>query len=163
MKLINHTTGHNAAVNAAHSPTRIGPIAWLLLTAVIVISSLSSASASATPQTHYQVTLLRAQPGELPKLLQEAKNTRKNSTNGLLIMRHSQGDHWDLMLLQPTPSGLPVVRDYSAWAHYQLDFLAASTEPWSKLQQRAGSSGLFHIEMFHAAAGKKAEIGRAHV
>lgn len=131
----------------------------------VVIAAFLYASflglAQAAPEHSYQVTLLRAAPGNLPALLNQTRAQKAASRDGLLIMRHSQGDHWDLMLLQPAgENALPKVTDYSPLVHFQHDFLATSSDNWEHLQKRAADSNLFHIEMFQAAAGKRAELLR---
>ncbi|MFT5611705.1 MAG: hypothetical protein ACI9WC_000384 [Arenicella sp.] len=49
----------------------------------------------------YQVSLLRASPGDMPALIELAKASKAELKGEMLIMRRSQGDHWDLMLLSP--------------------------------------------------------------
>lgn len=108
----------------------------------------------------YQITLLRAAPGNLQGLLNQTRQQKASSEKGMIIMRHSQGDHWDLMLVQPAGEGIPKTTDYSPIVHYQHDFLASAPNSWSDLQARSKDAGIFHIEMFHAAAGRRAELHR---
>src|SRR5437763_13530672 len=59
----------------------------------------------------YKATLVQAAPGKLLELIRlyqsSAQRTGDNGGANLLWMRHSQGDHWDLMILYPsTASGL---------------------------------------------------------
>ena len=53
----------------------------------------------------YKVTLLRAKPGELLNLIelidQDISSFENFLENKPYLLRHSQGDHWDLMLIYP--------------------------------------------------------------
>ena len=73
-------------------------------------------------------------------------------------MRHSQGDHWDLMILEPAGENWMIPTDYSSLVSFQHDFLVKSSWSWKDVKSRSASAGLFHIEMFHAAVGHKADI-----
>src|ERR1700758_2826201 len=56
----------------------------------------------------YKVTLVQAAPGKLLELIdlykQQATAARDFGDEPPLYMRHSQGDHWDLMILFPVKS-----------------------------------------------------------
>src|SRR3954469_14472525 len=56
----------------------------------------------------YRVTLVQAAPGKLTELIDLYKKKFAADTaagdEAPLWMRHSQGDHWDLMILQPIGS-----------------------------------------------------------
>jgi len=99
----------------------------------------------------YRVTTLRASPGQLETLIEEVKALRAAQKNDVIILRHSQGDHWDLMLLEPVDSS---VGEYRPLVDFQLSFIAESTAPFSEIKREASDNGLYHIEMFHALAGK---------
>jgi hypothetical protein len=76
------------------------------------------------------------------------------------IFRHSQGDHWDLMVLAPVKTHgehvAPVApEELVAW---QEDEFVRGPE-LSALPGLA-EAGLAHIEMFHALPGKRAELLR---
>lgn len=107
-------------------------------------------------QNDYQVTLLRAAPGELGELIDHVKELKKSSNDNMMIMRHSQGDHWDLMLLAPFDK--PEMVDYSNWVDFQHDFLVESDVNWNDLQKKDSNAGLYHIEMFNAANGLHVEL-----
>src|SRR5579859_2767364 len=53
----------------------------------------------------YKVSLVQAAPGKLPELIDLYKQRSTALTaagdESPLWMRHSQGDHWDLMILTP--------------------------------------------------------------
>jgi hypothetical protein len=69
-------------------------------------------------------------------------------------MRHDQGDHWDLLLLEPARKTPTHMLDFSELASFQHSFLASSTARWPTLNKLDEESGYYHIEMFHVAAGK---------
>jgi hypothetical protein len=107
-------------------------------------------------QNNYQITLLRAAPGELGDLLEHVKTQKKEAQGDMIIMRHSQGDHWDLMILAPFKA--PEMYDYGNWVDFQHDFMAESETPWSELLEKDSNSGLYHVEMFRAAKGLEEEL-----
>ncbi len=122
----------------------------------LLLFSLFSFSVSAAEL--FQVTLLRASPGNLPELIEKAKSYKTKQKGHVSIMRHSQGDHWDLMLLEPATKVPTQAFDFSALADFQHNFLARSETSWSKIKPKAEVSKLFHIEMFHAVHGKAKEL-----
>jgi hypothetical protein len=107
-------------------------------------------------QHDFQVTLLRAAPGELGSLIEYVKNQKSDADGSMMIMRHSQGDHWDLMLM--TPFEKPEMHDYSEWVDFQHDFLVESDVSWKELLEKDADAGLYHIEMFNAAHGLHDEL-----
>lgn len=113
-------------------------------------------SAPLFAQNNYQVTLLRAAPGELGELLDHVKTQKSDAEGNMMIMRHSQGDHWDLMLMAPFQK--PEMYDYSNWVDFQHDFLVESEVSWEQLMQKDADAGLYHIEMFNAARGLHEEL-----
>jgi hypothetical protein len=106
----------------------------------------------------YLVTTLRASPGQLESLLDEVSTYRADHSGNVVIMRHSQGDHWDLMLLEPAVSDGTAQPDFDALVDFQLSLLADSETPFTQIKAASAQAGLFHIEMFHALAGKKAAL-----
>jgi len=102
----------------------------------------------------YQVTMLRAAPGSLLALLDETKKLRSDLKDELVIMRHSQGDHWDLLLMRPAKKEAMERPKLSTPIAFQHSFLSQSTTTWKDFKKSADENGLYHIEMFHSAAGK---------
>ena len=129
----------------------------------------------------YKVNLLRAKPGELLTLIDEIQKDIANyesflGNNKPYLLRHSQGDHWDLMLIYP----IDELSDY--FSSEQVSKREAS----KTFEQAYGSSffdivswqeeaivkgppinvfigafekyKLFHIEIFTALAGKQSEL-----
>jgi hypothetical protein len=130
----------------------------------------------------YKVTTIRAATGALAGLLDwEAKlNASKYYEEAgqehPLLMRHSQGDQWDMLVIVPMQSwtdyhsraATDKRRNASAqhaeliaagqrfFAFYEDHF--AYGPPWSALKAAYAENGFFHIEMFNAAPGKTNEL-----
>ena len=123
-----------------------------LLLVILIQSFLSGA------QNKYLVSNFRAAPGKLLNLIELLKSDTDNN-----IMRHSQGDHWDLMVIKP-------VKDYSEVASarvlgtqleplvaYREDMFASGSSH-SEFKTRFNKFSYYHIEMFVALAGKHGEL-----
>ena len=120
----------------------------------------------------YKVTLVQAAPGKLTELISIYK--LKFLADGAagdkppVWMRHSQGDRWDLLILQPMGSYREFfdadrmwqrakaeqpfatkLRDDIAW---QEDLYCTGPTP-SDLWSAFADGGFFHVEMFVALAG----------
>jgi hypothetical protein len=108
----------------------------------------------------YQVTMLRAAPGSLSALLDETKQLRSSLDDDLVIMRHSQGDHWDLLLMGLAPKEATLQPKLNTPLAFQHSFLSESSTSWAKFKKAADKNGLYHIEMFHAAADQYTALVR---
>lgn len=130
----------------------------------------------------YKVTTIRAATGALADLLEWEAQLKasgyyeKAGQKAPLLMRHSQGDHWDLLVIVPMQSWADYhspkateKRDHASSEYAQL--VAAGQElfafyedhfaygpPWSALKDAYAKNGFFHIEMFLAAPGKADEL-----
>lgn len=118
----------------------------------------SGADKSADAQSLYRVTLLRAAPASFLPLLEETKKLRQQKNGDLIIMRHSQGDHWDIMLLDPAAKNPATELRFTSDIAFQHTFLAQSTQSWKALRKSSEKHSLYHIEMFHAAPTKLFEL-----
>ena len=80
----------------------------VLLFHVCVVSAAVASPAQITADTVYRTVLLRAAPGSLNALLELYVNRRpvyqQAGVEQPVLMRHSQGDQWDLMALFPIGS-----------------------------------------------------------
>ncbi|MFC1530202.1 hypothetical protein ACFL6R_05755 [Gemmatimonadota bacterium] len=165
----------------------------VLVAAILVIPARSSAFEPDPPgenETIYATVLMRAAPGLLLELIdlveKRAEVLEQAGEQRPLILRHAQGDHWDLMVIQPIGTmeeqyAEPVMRR-RALAGTRLDL----TEPLyeQKLRELASwreetfytgpspeefqaavapPAGYFHVEMFVALAGKHEELYRQRV
>jgi hypothetical protein len=138
--------------------------------------------ASAAEGTYlYKVTLVQAAPGKLQELIDLYK-ARASAAPAVgdevpLWMRHSQGDHWDLMILYP-------MRSYSDF--YQPERVAKRRQreqaanladklkeniawqedlfvygpPVADLRKAFSAGAFFHVEMFVALPGKFSDLYR---
>jgi hypothetical protein len=130
----------------------------------------------------YRVETIRAAPGKLEALLDWAKDVKDagyfEDEGGQypFIMRHSQGDQWDLMVILPMES----------WTAYHSKSRTAKREKARKkyeallamlsglisfeedhfaygpaldeIAREYGDNGFYHIEMFNAAPGKEVKL-----
>ena len=162
---------------------------WLrsLLTLALFIGA--SFSALAHDQNYelegdylYKFTTLRAETGSFEDVLNWISDIKasdyfeKSGVHSPFVMRHSQGDKWDLMMVLPMES----------WEVYyaadtskkrkgaEADFIKKFKGGFDKIAFEEdvfaygpdlksfttayNDNGLYHIEMFHAAAGKTAEL-----
>jgi hypothetical protein len=125
----------------------------------------------------YKVSLVQAAPGKLPDLIELYKTRftelKAAGDESPLWMRHSQGDHWDLMILFPIGSykdyyqgertarrskieraAAADMREHIAW---QEDLFAYGP-PVAELRKAFTDGGFFHVEMFISLPGKFAEL-----
>jgi len=130
----------------------------------------------------YKVTTIRAATGALADLLDwEARLSASEyyvdaGQERPLLMRHSQGDQWDLLVIVPMQSWT----DYHSQASTQKrrtastkhdELLAAGQKlfafyedhfaygpSWSALESAYAAYSFYHIEMFEAAPGKANEL-----
>ena len=129
----------------------------LALTLVLSMATL----APATPDRDqlYRATLLQAGPGRLLELIEEV---RPAASERRIVLRHSQGDSWDLMLLKPIAGYADHIGDRPS-EPATLELVAWREDgfyrgpPWSALAAYE-TSNLFHVEMFIALAGKRAGL-----
>ena len=147
---------------------------------LLLTLALSAASTRASAPTYlYKTKLVQAAPGRLLDLieLQKALLTeyRNAGDEQPLMIRHSQGDRWDLLLLIPMKSYADyysperVSKRTQALKDNQdkLDALIAWQEdvfvygpPLAETQKAFASAAFFHVEMFDALAGKQSELYR---
>ncbi|NNC48312.1 MAG: hypothetical protein HKO13_07770 [Sphingomonas sp.] len=134
-----------------------------------------AAPAAAQPQPHeptdpYRITMLRAAPGQWVAMRAKIEALGEQGSigeDGCTIpfrIRHSQGDQWDFMLLQPYDSFQAYFAndcDDPAWrraiaehADFESDWFANGPSH-GLMQSTAAETGLFHLEMFKARAGMK--------
>jgi hypothetical protein len=162
--------------------------AVLLLLAAVAATSLTASPAPAEEGRQlYRTVFLRAAPGELATVL-ELLDARwpawqAASTVGPFRMRHSQGDQWDLMLVFHVGDGFEdhfteatATRTAAAWTAAGetddefmarlLPHVAWREELWvwgppaDAVAARFADAGYFHVEVFLALAGKRAELLR---
>ncbi len=132
--------------------------------------------------TLYMVTTLRAAPGELAAMIEDLQGLASAGYYEMAdrripwILRHSQGDHWDLMLVEPVGSYPAFFSEARMNAATQA--AAAHGETLSNINARTAfreevfawgaspdilgegfdTAGLYHIEMFNALPGRLDEL-----
>jgi hypothetical protein len=152
---------------------------------VVFLSSalLSSAIAADLEGEYlYKVSTVRAATGSLSDVLDWNSALKASSffadagEHPPFVMRHSQGDQWDLMILTPMDSWTSYhsasatrKRDAAVKKHAELvapiDKMIAFDEdvfaygpPLSVLTQAYDNNSFYHIEMFQAAPGKAEDL-----
>lgn len=147
---------------------------------IFVLLAFGQPLVAAPAQYLYKVTLVQAAPGKLLELIDLYK-TRASAYQAAgdelpLWMRHSQGDHWDLLILFPVSSysdyyqperiakrqkaeaSLAASADkFKADIAWQEDLFAYGP-PLADLRQAFANGGYFHVEMFIALPGKFADL-----
>ena len=144
---------------------------------LIILALFTVPASAAAPAYLYQTRLVQAAPGKLLEVIELQKSRSAEYRNAgdeqPFMMRHSQGDRWDLLLLIPMKSYADY---YSAEriakrnqmlkaSDERLDALIAWQEdvfvygpPLADVQRVFASSTFFHVEMFDALAGKQSEL-----
>jgi hypothetical protein len=148
-----------------------------LLFSLFVVLLSSSAVCAAENNYLYKVSLVQAAPGKLTDLIdlyrQRSTALAAAGDESPLWMRHSQGDHWDLMILTPMES-------YSIFylperVAKRNKIIATSAEKfkadiaWQEdlfsygpilgdLRKAFANGGFFHVEMFVALPGMFADL-----
>ncbi|MEM7298160.1 MAG: hypothetical protein AAF391_07830 [Bacteroidota bacterium] len=128
----------------------------------------------------YKVTLLRAKPGDLLQLIDQVKEDIRNYESYLenkpYLLRHSQGDHWDLMLIYPIEdienyfkgeevrrraTSITLEKSYGdpffGLVSHQEEAIVKGP-PANQFIEACEKYRLFHIEIFTALAGKQSEL-----
>ena len=148
----------------------------LLFSIALVVVSISIQA----QEQQYKVALLRANPGDLLELIDELKEDIENhETLGIqkpYLLRHSQGDQWDLMLIYPIENlssyfseekmmsrtaSNALEKSYGEGYHDLVSFQEEAIvegPALSKFTDWFEKYGYFHIEIFTALAGKQIEL-----
>lgn len=154
----------------------------VLLFLAILVATPAQAAQQLEGEYLYRVTTVRADAGHLADLLgcmAEMKVSSYFENAGEpppLVMRHSQGDQWDLLIISPMDSWTKYhsseaadrrkkaqdkfVGEISA-CHAYLAFTEdhfAQGPPLSEIKAAYAGNDFFHIEMFQAEAGKAEEL-----
>jgi len=158
---------------------------WVLLFLFCCAAATSAVSQQPTPsfvpattQTPYlyKVSLVQAAPGRLPDLIDlykaRAAQLKQAGDEVPLWMRHSQGDHWDLMVLFPVGSyaeyyqpariakrqqAARLEEKFKEQIAWQEDLFAYGP-PLADLRKAFADGAFFHVEMFVALPGKFADL-----
>ena len=130
---------------------------------------------------YYKVITMRATPGKLLELIDvlkvDLKNYQRAGIEQPFLMRHSQGDQWDLLLMYPikdlgkhfSAAEMGKRRDNSATLDQGYGRPYYNLISWQEEQIVEGPSleefnarfsnfDYYHVEMFQALAGKQEEL-----
>lgn len=141
------------------------PLASAALVSLLAVPGRAEAPLG-TGDVLYRMTLMRAAPGRLTDLLNEVRGPAGRIARPRLVLRHSQGDQWDLLVLTPVgayvdyfsrPSlSLPLASaEHVAW---QEDEFVRGPDVWAMAE--FATAGLYHVEMFVALPDKRADLLR---
>ncbi len=127
-------------------------------------------------QITYKITLLRATPGKLIQLIEELKSKSelyvKAGGEKPYVIRHSQGDHWDLMIYEYI-NNLPAYYSGSEklskmfTPEYGDDFydliafhenILVNGSDYKTFSEMLETNNFFHVELFVALPGKQKEL-----
>jgi hypothetical protein len=152
--------------------------------ALLLAAALAIPTVEADTNYLYRTLLVRAAPGSLLQLidmLQDRSAVYEAGGEGTpFMMRHSQGDHWDLLLIFPMGS----FEEYYSRAqtehraqaaaqsgmtesafHHELGRHIAWQEElfvlgpsWDVVEAKLNSGAYYHVEMFVALPGKRDEL-----
>ena len=151
---------------------------WMRVLLGLMVLVLVAHSASAAAPTYlYQTRLVQAAPGKLLEvidLLKAAQGRYKEAGDEQpLLMRHSQGDHWDLLVLIPMKSyadyysaeriakRTQALKDTQANLDGLIDWqedVFVYGPPLADLRKAFELSAFFHVEMFDSLAGKQSDL-----
>lgn len=117
-------------------------------------------------QDLYRTTMVRAAPGKLLELIDVLRNRANETRSDLNLLRHSQGDHWDLMLIETIDdyddAGLMITTSTRGVLEDPLGFLISWKEElyvWGPshrtFRREFDNAGFFHVEIFVALAGQR--------
>ncbi len=155
-----------------------------MVAAIALLLSLPTIASTAELEGKYlyKVTTIRAATGALANLLDwEARLSTSEyyvdaGQERPLLMRHSQGDQWDLLVIVPMQSWTgyhseAATQKRGAAAAKHDDLIAAGQRlfafyedhfaygpSWSELKSAYTVNSFYHIEMFEAAPGKANEL-----
>jgi len=161
---------------------RLSPFRSSLVAIALSMLGPSHVFAQTEGEYLYNVTLVRAAPGSFNAFmdaLEESFEVVVMAGDPVPIwMRHSQGDHWDFMVLYPMDSAQDfyseerIARRKLAWntdeghaIQSRLEATSSYTEEWfatsisvDDMRARFREKGMYHIEMFAGLPGKRAEL-----
>jgi len=142
---------------------------------LLILLSSFSAAAQNTSSYLYKATFVQAAPGRLLDLIDLLKSRAPAGDEPPFWMRHSQGDHWDLMIIYPMGSYSDYYRPdriakrmgasgedkfrnkYAEYVSWQEDLFVFGP-PLPEVKKSFTGAGFFHVEVFQSLPGKKSEL-----
>ena len=163
---------------------KLALLATLLgVAAAIPAVEAESVSADTPEPALYRVLTVRAAPGEFAAWLGQCAEIRaayeKRGDAPPFVLRHTQGDHWDLMFIEPWGSyqeyldpkrlakreaaateEMAMLRRWLDDAPAFREDLFALGPPLAQLEKLFADNRFYHVEMFHALPYRKDELLR---
>lgn len=146
---------------------------------ILLVCCCATPSFAADTLYLYRVNLVQAAPGKLTELIDlykaRAAEIKEAGDEAPLWMRHSQGDHWDLMILFPMGSYADyyqperIAKRARADQTAKLDDKIKEDIAWQEdlfaygpsltdVRKAFDGGAFFHVEMFVALPGKFADL-----
>lgn len=148
--------------------------------AVGFVALFAGSGSVSAEQSLYRVLTIRAAPGELAAWLDQCDEIGaayvERGDRPPFFLRHSQGDHWDLLLIEPWGSfeeylapertakrqraveAMAMLRRWLDDAPAFREDLFALGPPAEELEKLFGENDFYHVEMFYALPYKRAEL-----
>jgi hypothetical protein len=155
---------------------------WLCGVALAIVFLCSPAAAQraerqplSVDRPLYRASLVQAAPGKLVDLIAVYQQHFAAAGETPLWMRHSQGDRWDLLILEPmtsyerfySPDRIAARRAQdSGWEQRRKPLVAWQEDVFvygpaeADLRKAFDGSSFFHVEMFRELPGRHAELVR---
>ncbi|MBI1765087.1 MAG: hypothetical protein HYR56_27055 [Acidobacteria bacterium] len=147
----------------------------IFLTTVFLL--LAAHVLAAEPGYLYQAKFVQAAPGKLLELIELHKQRLPTyaaaGDEAPFVIRHTQGDKWDLLMLFPLggysefyqaariakrqQAAQPFAAKLKELIAWQEDLFVYGP-PLAELKAAAAKAGFYHLEIFQALAGKHAEL-----
>jgi hypothetical protein len=123
----------------------------------------------------YRASLVQAAPGKLVDLIAAYQQHFARAGQTPLWMRHSQGDRWDLLILEPMGSYSEYFsaermasreRQDPGWEQRRKPLVAWEEDVFvtgaaeADVRKAFSGAGFFHVEMFRALAGRQSDLLR---
>lgn len=148
---------------------------------LLILTFLLITTSAFSQQYYYKVTTMRAAPGKLLELIDLLKEDMRNHNQlGMrepFLMRHSQGDHWDLLMMYPIGTSLqqhftntainrrmksktqdqPYDSEYFNYISFQEEQIVTGPD-FIEFNKRFKEFSYYHVEVFRALAGKRKEL-----
>lgn len=160
-------------------PSQLNPMKKFLL--LFLAFAFLNCEAQQANDVFYKVITIRARPGKLLELIDvikaDLKNYERAGIEKPFLMRHSQGDQWDLLLIYPIKDlgnhfSEPEMdkrrnnsasldqgygRPYYRLVSWQEESIATGPS-LEEFNERFNRFDYYHVEMFQALAGKQEEL-----
>lgn len=147
---------------------------------IIVLAVTLTATTNLWGQELYRVVTLRAAPGEFSAWMAQWPDLREayveRGDEAPLVLRHSQGDQWDFMMIEPwgsfeayldpkrkarrkaAPKAMALLVRWLDNAPAFREDLFALGPPLEELRKQFAENSLYHVEMFYSLPYQKGAL-----